>query len=160
MSPAPAERFWAKVSKGPRPGDCWLYTAAVSDDGYGRFTLNADGRTRAVRPHRFAFHLVHGLPLDSFGDLMHSCDVPICVRATTGADTHLVPGTNRENMADRLAKGRDSNGTMFRWRGLSRALFADRSRLLRDEVRAHGWDREERIRALLTGADPDAPTLF
>jgi hypothetical protein len=63
-------------------------------------------------------------------------------------------------MADRLAKGRDSNGSMFRWRGLSRALFAQRSRTLRDEVRAYGWERGERIRALLRGADPEAPTLF
>ncbi|MGY4541308.1 hypothetical protein ACVWY0_001217 [Arthrobacter sp. UYNi723] len=49
---------------------------------------------------------------------------------------------------------------MFRWRGLSHALFAERSRLLRDEARAHGWGREERIRALIAGADPEAPTLF
>ena len=160
MSPSPEERFWSKVIKGPRRDDCWLWSAAVSDDGYGRFTLNAGGHTQAVRPHRFAFHLIHGVPMESFGALMHRCDVPICVRVTTGADTHLDPGTNRENMADRLAKGRDANGSMFRWRGLSRALFADRSRLLRDEVRAHGWDREERIRALITGADPEAPTLF
>ena len=102
-----AERFWAKVVKGPAPEDCWLWSAAVSDDGYGRFTLNAEGRTIAVRPHRFAFHLLHGTELDAFGPLMHTCDVPICVRATADAFTHLVEGTNRSNMFDRLAKGRD-----------------------------------------------------
>ena len=156
----PAGRFWNKVVKGPRPDDCWLWTGAVADDGYGRFTLNADGRTQAVRPHRFAFHLVHEVPLNAFGDLMHRWDVPICVRVTAGLDTHLEPGTNRENMADRRSKRRDANGSMFRWRGLSRDLFVDRSRLLRDEVRIYGWSREERIRALIAGADPDAPTLF
>ena len=82
------------------------------------------------------------------------------VRVTAGLDTHLEPGTNRENMADRRSKRRDANGSMFRWRGLSRDLFVDRSRLLRDEVRIYGWSREERIRALIAGADPDAPTLF
>ncbi|NQD86857.1 hypothetical protein HP499_03405 [Paenarthrobacter sp. CM16] len=49
-----AARFWAKVSKGPRENECWLWVRAVADDGYGRFTLNGDGRTQAVRPHRFA----------------------------------------------------------------------------------------------------------
>lgn len=160
MTRPPEDRFWSKVIKGPRAADCWLWAGAVSDDGYGRYTLNSGGRTQAVRPHRYAFHLAYGIGMDAFGDLMHRCDVPICVRATTGKDTHLHPGSNRENMADRLAKGRDSNGSMFRWRGLSRGLFAQRSRTLRDEVRAYGWERAERIRALLQGADPDAPTLF
>lgn len=155
-----AERFWSKVVKGPSPEDCWLWSAAVSDDGYGRFTLNAEGRTVAVRPHRFAFHLLHGTALDGFGPLMHTCDVPICVRATADALTHLVEGTNRSNMLDRLAKGRDANGSSFRWRGLARAQFAARSVALRDEVRAHGWTRPQRVAALLAGVDPDAPTLF
>ncbi|MDQ0212201.1 hypothetical protein [Arthrobacter bambusae] len=155
-----AERFWSKVVKGPAQGDCWLWAAAVGDDGYGRFTLNADGRTVAVRPHRFAFHLLHGSDLDAFGPLMHTCDVPICVHATADTLTHLVEGTSRSNMLDRLAKGRDANGSSFRWRGLARAQFAARSVALRDEVRAHGWDRPQRVTALLAGVDPDAPTLF
>lgn len=97
----------------------------MSDDGYGRFTLNQGGRTEAVRPHRFAFHLAHGLDLAGFGPLMHACDVPICVRATTGPDSHLTAGDARLNMLDRLAKNRDTNGSTFRWRawptGISRS---------------------------------------
>ena len=155
-----ADRFWTKVAKGPAPGDWWLWTGAVSDDGYGRFTLNQDGKTQAVRPHRFAFHLAYGVDMDGFGALMHDCDVPICVRATAGADTHLRVGDARLNMLDRLAKNRDTNGSNFRWRGLARRHFAQQSRALRDEVRTHGWSREERVRAILAGADPDAPTLF
>lgn len=155
-----ADRFWSKVVKGPSPRDCWLWSAAVSDDGYGRFTLNADGRTVAVRPHRFAFHLLHGLELDAFGPLMHTCDVPICVRATADELTHLMEGTNRSNMLDRLAKRRDANGSAFRWRGMARKQFTARSVALRDEVRLYGWGRAERVTALLAGTDPDAPTLF
>jgi len=155
------DRFWEKVVKGPTPEDCWLWTAAVADDGYGRFTLNAGGHTQAVRPHRFAFHLATGLPLHSFGPLMHDCDVPICVHYSNSIDlTHLLEGTDRENMLDRLAKRRDKNGSDFRWRGLAREHFAARSRALRDEVRDHGWSRPERVRSLIAGLDPDAPTLF
>lgn len=91
---------------------------------------------------------------------MHHCDIPLCVRARTTADTHLSVGDARVNMLDRQAKGRDTNGSGFRWRGLARRQFAERSKALRDEVRDHGWDREERVRALLAGVDPDAPTLF
>jgi hypothetical protein len=67
---------------------------------------------------------------------------------------------NLESPEDDLAKGRDTKGSFFRWRGLARGQFAARSVALRDEIRAHCWDRRERLSALLTGADPDAPTLF
>ena len=157
---SPEERFWTKVVKGPESRDHWLWTAAVADDGYGRYTLNANRRTVAVRPHRYAFHLATGRPMAGLGMLMHECDVPICVRATTGPDTHVVEGTTRANMLDRHRKGRDANGAGFAWRGLAREHFTSRSRALRNEVRAHGWTRPERIAALIAGADPDAPTLF
>ena len=155
------DRFWGKVVKGPAPHDCWLWAGAVADDGYGRFTLNAGGSTQAVRPHRFAFHLVTGIPLQGFGPLMHDCDVPICVHYSDTAElTHLLEGTDRENMLDRLAKRRDKNGSNLQWRGLAREHFAARSRELRDEVRDHGWSRPDRVRSLIAGVDPDAPTLF
>lgn len=156
----PEERFWVKVVKGPGPDAHWLWSAAVADDGYGRYTLNANSTTVAVRPHRYAFHLATGRPLNSFGILMHECDVPICVRATADLGTHVVEGSTRENMLDRRHKGRHANGTGFHWRGLAREHFAARSRMLRDEVRNYGWTRPERIAALIAGTDPDAPTLF
>jgi hypothetical protein len=31
-----AERFWAKVVRGPGERDCWIWTGAIADDGYGR----------------------------------------------------------------------------------------------------------------------------
>ncbi|MEA5456917.1 hypothetical protein SPF06_19515 [Sinomonas sp. JGH33] len=162
------ERFWAKVVKGPRPDDCWIWTGAVADDGYGRFSYTEAGRHKSLRPNRLAYALVHGRelagiddPLAGLGEVMHHCDVPICVHAAVAPDeSHLHEGTNRENMIDRAQKGRATNGSALRWRGLPRADFAARSRALRDEVRAHGWGRPGRIAALMGGADPDAPTLF
>lgn len=153
-------RFWGKVSKGPGTNGHWIWIGAVADDGYGRFTLNANKRTKAVRPHRYAYALAHQLELDEFGILMHSCDVPICCRATLTAGTHIMEGSSRENNLDRLHKGRDTNGSGFRWRGLARANFAAASRALRDEIRDHGWSRPLIVNALLAGNDPEAPTLF
>lgn len=161
------DRLWAKVVKGPRPGDCWIWTGAVADDGYGRLSFTVDGLHKALSPHRLAYAIAHGIEVAGDGDplgrieaVMHRCDVPLCVRATTGADSHLHEGTRRENMIDRAQKGRALNGTALHWRGLPRAAFAARSRELRDEVRTHGWGRPGRIAALIGGADPDAPTLF
>lgn len=114
----------------------------------------------AVRPHRYASHLATSRPLDGFGILMHECDVPMCVRATTDPDTHVVEASTRANMLDRRRKGRDSNGSGFQWSGLAREHFFAQSRALRDEARAHGRARPERIAALIAGTDPDAPTLF
>lgn len=153
------ERFWSKVVKGPRPGDCWFWTGAISDDGYGRFSLNRNGKTKAVSAHRFAYHLATGIRLDELPSLMHECDEPICVHAAAGRDSHLLPGTHRENMLDRLWKSRDSNGSGLRYWGVGRAAQAARSRRLRDELLTNGWS-DDRIAAIRFHHDPDAPTLF
>lgn len=153
------ERFWSKVTKGPRPDDCWIWVGAISDDGYGRFSLNSNGRTRAVSPHRYAYYLATGSWLDQMPQLMHRCDEPICVHASADNSSHLSPGTRRENMLDRLSKGRDSNGSGLRYWGVGRAAQADRLRRLREEILTNGWDAQ-RIAAIRFNHDPDDPTLF
>lgn len=155
----PDDRFWSKVAKGPRPGDCWFWLGAISDDGYGRFTLNRDGRTRAIGSHRYAYYLATGTWLDEMPQLMHQCDEPICVHAADDASSHLMPGNHRENMLDRTKKMRHSNGSGLRYWGVGRAAQADRSRRLRDEILANGWN-DERIAAIRFNHDPNAPTLF
>lgn len=153
------ERFWSKVVKGPNLGDCWFWTGAISDDGYGRFSMNSDGRTRAIAAHRFAYHLATGTPLAELPSLMHECDEPICVRAAVDHSSHLLPGTHRENMIDRLRKSRDGNGSGLRYWGVGRAAQADRSRRLRTEILANGWNAD-RLAAIRFNHEPDAPTLF
>ena len=154
------DRFWSKVVRQPGENGHWFWIGAIADDGYGRFTINHAGRTDAVRPHRYAYALANHLELSDFGTLMHVCDIPICVHATADSLTHLVEGTVRDNMLDRRHKGRDANGTQFKWRGLPRQQFAQRSRALRDELLIHQTERPDVLSALLAGNDPDAPTLF
>jgi hypothetical protein len=52
--PAPVsaeEHFWSHVVQGPAPADCWIWTGAVGDDGYGRFWVpQPGGGQRAMRP--------------------------------------------------------------------------------------------------------------
>lgn len=160
MAGTPEDRFWRKVIKGPRPNDCWLWTGAVSDDGYGRYWIQTtDGGQLAVRPQRFAYTILTGEQLPPHVKLMHSCDIPICVRATGAEDSHLYPGTQADNLLDRSQKRRHANAYTWRWRGVGRANFAAQSRQLRDALKEHGWD-ESVIRPLMSGLDPDAPTLF
>lgn len=156
MKTAATDRFWSKVLKGPGPGDCWLWTGAVADDGYGRFFLRQDGRDTSVRPHRYAFELATGSPLAEGDVLRHICNIPICVRPDP---EHLISGTQRENMLDRAWDGRHANGASWQWRGTGRAAFAARSHALRDAAREHGWDLSI-LGPIMAGVDSEAPTLF
>lgn len=143
-------RFWSKVIRGPRPEQCWIWVGAIADDGYGRFYL--DGTS--VRPHRYSLALDLGLDHGQLPDLMHECDVPLCVNPR-----HLGMGDRQSNMVDRQRKLRSANGSGLRFRGLPRAAMAARSRALREDLLAHGWDAQ-RIHAINAGSRAEDPTLF
>lgn len=89
-------RFWNKVDKS---GNCWLWTASKTPQGYGHF--NIDGFMH--KAHRVSYRLTFG---DVIGKLhvLHRCDNPSCVNPS-----HLFLGTNDDNIADRVRKNR-SNG--------------------------------------------------
>jgi len=152
------DRFFRKVIKGPRPEDCWLWVGAIGDDGYGRFSIRRDGREKVVRPQRLLFEHLTGRALTPDVELLHDCDVPICVHVARGSESHLFEGDHPMNMRDREQKGRAGRGRVG-MRGLSRRQLADRSRALRDVVLTMGWNREA-IAAVIHGAGVDQPRLF
>lgn len=132
------------------PGTLLDWVGAIADDGYGRFYL--DGTS--VRPHRYSLALDLGLTLELLPELMHECDVPLCVNPR-----HLGMGDRQSNMVDRQRKLRSANGSGLRFRGLPRAAMAARSRALREDLLAHGWDAQ-RIHAINAGSRAEDPTLF
>ncbi|HEY3499510.1 MAG TPA: HNH endonuclease signature motif containing protein [Polyangiaceae bacterium] len=88
-------RFWSKVQRGAT-GECWPFQGVRDHKGYGRFHTKDGGRLA----HRMAWELVHGPP--SIGlCAMHTCDNPTCCNPS-----HLRLGTDAENRADKLTKGR------------------------------------------------------
>lgn len=78
------ERFWSKVDAS---GDCWLWTAQVKQDGYGRFQWNERKRLA----HRVVYEMLIGpIPIDRQID--HLCRVRSCVNPD-----HLQITTSRQN---------------------------------------------------------------
>lgn len=154
------ERFWSHVVRGPAADDCWIWTGAIADDGFGRFwTKDGDGQ-KVLRPQRFAYQLATGIELPESVELLHSCDVPICVHAVADAEeTHLIEGTHRMNMLDRAQRNRHNAWSALGFNGLAKAERAQRSRDLRDVIRTHGWN-PERMSAALAGVEENHPRLF
>lgn len=96
------ERFWAKAL--PQPNGCMYWIASVHDDGYGKFSVQKNGKSVTYRAHRVAYALANGIGLDGIPAGMfvcHMCDTPACVSPTC-----LWLGTQSENEQDKVSKGR------------------------------------------------------
>lgn len=162
-APVSAERrFWSHVARGPAVSDCWIWTGAVGDDGYGRFWVpQLDGGQRAMRPQRWLYEHLTGTVLHPSTLLLHACDVPLCVHVDVDMSvSHLAPGTHRGNMLERVQRGRHRNAsTALRLAGLPRSERVRLSRELREAFRDHGWDAAA-VRACRTGIAADTPTLW
>jgi len=154
-------RFWSYVVKGPEARDCWLWTGAISDDGYGRFWTRTENGQRVVRPQRFAYELVTERVLTPDVMLLHSCDVPTCVHAEVDPHvSHVREGSARDNMLDRTQRNRHANQwSSWRHQGSARGVRGDRSRALRAVLLEHGWD-PARMSAALGGVEETHPRLF
>lgn len=96
----PARRFWARVDK--RPDGCWLWTGALTEDGYGRFSVS---KTVEFKAHRWAYEAVSG-PIPAGMQLDHVCHTRdadcvgsrLCPHRRCVNPTHLEVVTPRENV--------------------------------------------------------------
>lgn len=115
--------YWTRVNK---TASCWLWTGAKTSAGYGDVVF----QRKHILAHRFSWALQNGgIPKGLLA--LHKCDTPLCVRPD-----HLFLGTDADNMADAVAKGRANRITRAK-------LTEDQVR----EIRATYWFKNCRSNA-------------
>ena len=116
LLPSDIARFQSKYTKGP---GCWEWRKGKDKGGYGKFYA---GQSH-YRAHRVAFTISKG-PVDAL-NVLHTCDNPSCVNPD-----HLFAGTTVDNVADKVAKGRQAKGE-----GCNRKLTDIQVRAIRSDDR-------------------------
>ena len=95
---------WAEQRSIPVPeSGCWLWLGCTDGKGYGMATL----RRISTRAHRLAWEEDFGA-IPKGLQVLHKCDTPRCVNTA-----HLFLGTNADNVADKMAKGREAKGRVI-----------------------------------------------
>ena len=78
---------------------CWLWTAALSEKGYGRVLVKGCNRYA----HREVYKLYNGVIPDSYV-VRHKCHNNSCVNPS-----HLIVGTHIDNIEDDINRGKTAN---------------------------------------------------
>ena len=95
------ERF-AKYIGERTPSGCILWAGTVQKQtGYGVIQGNERG---VIGAHRVAYERRYG-PIPEGAHVLHKCDVRMCINPE-----HLFTGSNLDNIADMISKGRNHKG--------------------------------------------------
>lgn len=90
---------WFMPEEPPAEG-CWIWTGPRTDKGYGTIQCQRHFNAQRIRAHRMSYELFVGaIPEGAL--IRHSCDNPLCVQPS-----HLVPGTQADNMQDKVIRDR------------------------------------------------------
>ncbi|QDH94161.1 hypothetical protein Ro103_43 [Escherichia phage vB_EcoP-Ro103C3lw] len=103
MNNETASERLARLSKVTYTG-CIEFTGKLDSNGYGRVMVD---RNRHL-VHRLSYQ-IHKGPIPDGMVVMHSCDNRGCINPE-----HLSVGTQRDNMQDKMTKGRQSRGARLR----------------------------------------------
>jgi hypothetical protein len=99
------DRFWSKTKVSNSGCIEWIAARGKNTNGtigYGQFHMGERGskKRRMYSAHRIAWELTNG-PIPDGMKVLHKCDNQACVRPD-----HLFIGTQYDNVADMISKGR------------------------------------------------------
>lgn len=97
LSPTLLKRFNTNTARAEN--GCLLWAGLVTPAGYGLMSI-ATGVSRG--PHHVAWFLAKGAWPKR---LRHTCDTPTCCE-----ETHLLEGSQAQNMSDKVERGRQAFG--------------------------------------------------
>lgn len=100
LSEKQIKHFWSKVIIG-KSNECWPWIGHKIKQGYGHVKFK--GKT--LKTHRVAYIIYFGPLTDPTINILHKCDNPPCCNPN-----HLFKGTDADNMADMVRKGRSLAG--------------------------------------------------
>lgn len=92
-----ADHFWAFCTPG-KPDECWDWQGSLAVAGYGHF----NHRNKTFHTHRISWEIHYG-PIPEGLSVLHKCD-----RRSCNNPEHLFLGTQTDNIADMVEKGRSS----------------------------------------------------
>lgn len=96
-----AQRFWKKIVRGSSPDECWAWTSAKNNKGYGVLMDDSQPTQKRIYAHRYSWTLHNGPIPNHDLCVLHRCDNPQCCNPL-----HLFLGTKVENNRDMYDKGR------------------------------------------------------
>lgn len=141
------KRFWKKINVTSNPDDCWNWGNYSKTRGYGR--IGVAGKNRFA--HRISYEIAFGeIPTGLL--VCHRCDNPSCCNPN-----HLFLGTNGDNNADMMRKGRNAQpkGDQVKHSKLTsqqvriiREVFAGGGISKAELARQYGVDRSHMCRIL------------
>ena len=114
--------------QGPLSTPCLIWQGARNRGGYGVYN---GGPHKTIRVHRTMWEHRYGQIAEGM-HICHKCDVRACCNVD-----HMFIGSNADNTADKVAKGRQTKGSKIGRSKLTESQVSDiKSRLARGEKQA------------------------